>query len=110
MPPLSAEPIVLAAAHEQVLVRLVRVHTTPRKVAVGTPMTLLTAAGIGVGETARHWLHCWRNSAKATQVAQRLADAPRPGIPATFTPEQICAIVPSACEQPAEQSDLPLSH
>jgi hypothetical protein len=53
MPRLSAEPIVLAAAHEQVLVRLVRVHTTPRKVAVGTPMTLLTAAGIGVGETAR---------------------------------------------------------
>jgi hypothetical protein len=58
----------------------------------------------------RHWLHRWRNSTKATQVAQRLADAPRPGIPATFTPEQICAIVPSACEQPAEQSDLPLSH
>jgi hypothetical protein len=72
MPRLSAEPIVLAAAHEQVLVRLVRAHTTPRKVAVRTWMTLLTAAGIGVGETARHWLHCWRNSAKATQVAQRL--------------------------------------
>ncbi len=29
--------------------------------------------------------------------------------PATFTPEQICAIVALACEQPAAESDLPLS-
>ena len=43
-------------------------------------------------------------------IAQRLADAPRPGAPATFTPEQICAIVALACEQPAAESDLPLSH
>src|ERR1700712_1753254 len=34
----------------------------------------------------------------------------RPGAPATFTPEQICAIVALACEQPAAESDLPLSH
>jgi hypothetical protein len=39
----------------------------------------------------------------------RLADEPRPGTPATFTPEQICAIMALACEPP-EQSDLPLSH
>jgi putative transposase len=119
MPRLSAEPIVLAAAHEQVLVRFVRAHTTPRKVAVCARMILLTTAGIGVGETARrlgvwpkivrHWLQSWRNSTKATPVAQRLADAPRPGAPATFTPEQICAMVALACEQPAEQSDRPLS-
>ena len=29
--------------------------------------------------------------------------------PATFTPEQICAIMALACEMP-EQSELPLSH
>jgi putative transposase len=119
MPRLSAEPIVLAAAHEQVLVRFVRAHTTPRKVAVRARINLLTTAGIGVGETARqlgiwpkivrHWLHRWRNSTKATPVAQRLTDAPRPGAPATCTPEQICAIVVLAREQPADRSDRPLS-
>ena len=34
---------------------------------------------------------------------------PAAGAPATFAPEQICAIVALACEPP-EQSDLPLSH
>jgi hypothetical protein len=32
------------------------------------------------------------------QLAERLADAPRPGAPPTFTPEQICAILALAYE------------
>ena len=117
---LSAEPIVITAAHEQVLTRLVHAHTTPQKLAERARLILLTATGRGVRDTARqlgiwpktvrHWQRRWRIAAEATSVAQRLADAPRPGTPATFTPEQICAIVALACEQPAEQSDLPLSH
>jgi putative transposase len=120
MPRLSAEPIVMTPAHEQVLIRLVRAHTTPRKLAERAQLILLAAAGVGVRETARqlgvwpktvrHWQRRWRTAAEATPVAQRLADAPRPGAPASFTPEQICAIVALACEQPAEESDLPLSH
>ena len=120
MPRLSAEPIVITPAQERVLTRLVRAHTTPRKLAERAQLILLAAAGTGVRETARqlgvwpktvrHWLRRWRTAAEATPVAQRLADAPRPGAPATFTPEQICAIVALACEQPAEASDLPLSH
>jgi transposase len=128
MPRLSAEPIVLTAAQEQVLTRLVRAHTTPRKLAERARMILLAAAGTGVRETARqlgvwpktvrHWHRRWRTAAEsvpqakagAASVAQRLADAPRTGAPATFTPEQICAIVALACEQPAAESDLPLSH
>ncbi len=83
-------------------------------------MILLAAAGTGVREigrrlgvwpkTVRHWLGRWRAAGEATPVAQRLADAPRPGAPATFTPEQICAIVAMACEQPSEETGLPLSH
>ena len=38
----------------------------------------------------------------------RLEDAPRSGAPATFTPEQVCAIMALACEKP-EESHLPLS-
>ena len=39
----------------------------------------------------------------------RLTDDPRPGAPATFTPEVICRIVALACEDP-ETLDLALSH
>ena len=120
MPRLSAEPIVITPAHERTLSRLVRAHTTPRKLAERAQMILLAATGTGVRDTARqlgvwpktvrHWLRRWRGAAEAASVAQRLADAPRPGAPATFTPEQICAIVALACEQPVEAGDLPLSH
>ena len=120
MPRLSAEPIVMTAPQQQVLTRLVRAHSTPRKLAERAQMILLAAAGTGVRgsarrlgvwpKTVRHWLARWRSAAEAVPVAERLADAPRPGAPATFTPEQICAIVALACEQPAAESDLPLSH
>lgn len=38
-----------------------------------------------------------------------LSDAPRPGTPAKFLPEQICQIINVACERP-EDIGLPLSH
>jgi putative transposase len=89
MPRLSAEPIVMSPAHEAVMTRLVRAHTTPQKLAERDQLILLAAAGAGVRETARqlgvwpktvrHWLRRWRTAAEATPVAQRLADAPRPG-------------------------------
>jgi transposase len=120
MPRLSAEPIVTTPDHKQVLTRLVRAHTTPQKLAERAQLILLAEAGTGVRETARqlgiwpktvrHWLRRWRTAAEAMPAAQRLADAARSGAPATFTPEQICAIVALACEQPAEAGDLPLSH
>jgi putative transposase len=42
-------------------------------------------------------------------IEQALADAPRPGCPATFGPEQIVGIVAVACEPPAE-SGRPVDH
>ncbi len=120
MPRLCADPIVVLLADEQTLTRLVRAHGTPRKLAERAEMILLAAGGTGVREigrrlgvwakTVRHWLGRWRAADEAMPVAQRLAYAPRPGAPATFTPEQICAIVALACEQPSEESGLPLSH
>ncbi len=120
MPRLSAEPVVTTETHQQMLARLVRAHTTPQKLAERARMVLLASSGTGVRDiarqlgvwpkTVRHWLRRWRDAAEAAPVAERLADAPRPGAPATFTPEQICAIVALACEQPAEACDLPLSH
>ena len=53
MPRLSAEPIVMTPAQEQILTRLVRAHTTPQKLAERAQLILLAAAGTGVRETAR---------------------------------------------------------
>jgi len=41
-------------------------------------------------------------------VAERLADAPRPGAPARITTDQVCRIIALACEAPAE-SERPIS-
>ncbi|RCW50850.1 helix-turn-helix domain-containing protein [Paenibacillus prosopidis] len=42
-------------------------------------------------------------------ILEVLADAPRPGAPATFTPEQIVHIVAIACEA-NEESERPVNH
>ena len=36
-----------------------------------------------------------------------MADAPRPGTPPTFTPEQICSILALACEPPRREGREP---
>ena len=120
MPRLSAAPITLTPEQEQDLQRLTRAHKTPRKLAERASMILLAAAGTAVHATARqlgvwpktvrHWRARWLAGPAEASVAARLVDAARPGTPATFTPEQVCAIMALACEKPDENSNLPLSH
>jgi putative transposase len=117
MPRLSAAPITLTPEQEADLRSLARAHKTPRKLAERAEMILRSTAGTEVREiarqlgvwpkTVRHWRSRWLSGQAA--AAARLADEPRPGAPATFTPEQVCAIVALACEPP-EKSELPLSH
>ena len=119
MPLLSAAAIILTPEQERDLHRLSRAHKTPRKLAERAAMILLSAGETPVRgiarqlgiwpKTVRHWRARWLASPETAPVATRLADAPRPGTPATVTPEQICAIMALACEPP-EQSHLPLSH
>src|SRR3954468_1657702 len=73
--------------------------------------------------TVRLWRDRWLAATPALQRAEQdqapqhlrrtlehlLDDAPRPGKPATFTPEQIVQIVALACEPPGE-SGRPISH
>ena len=74
--------------------------------------------------TVRHWRDRWLHEQPALQVAeqeqaddphladlieQALTDAPRPGAPATFAPEQIVQVIAVACEPP-EKSGRPLDH
>jgi transposase len=104
-----AEPIVLSVVERGELDRLVRGHSTPQQLALRARIILLAAEGIGNRERARRLgitvqtVRCWRrrwDDEPDLALADRLADAPRPGTPPTFTPEQICAIVALACEPP----------
>jgi hypothetical protein len=75
-------------------------------------MILHAADNIGVRESAReldvwpktvrYWRGRWRQAPAAQSVSERLADAPRSGAPATYTPEQICAVIAMTCEKPSE--------
>ena len=73
--------------------------------------------------TVRAWRDRWLEAARPCKRAEQdlappqfrrllehlLDDAPRPGKPATFSPEQIVQIVALACEPP-EQSGRPIDH
>jgi len=114
----SAEPIVLSEVERDELDRLVRAHSTPQQLALRAQIVLLAANGIGNRDSARRLgvtvqtVRCWRRrwgGEPDLALVDRLADAPRPGTPPTFTPEQICAILSLACEPP-EGGGVPITH
>jgi hypothetical protein len=115
MPRQSAVTITLTPEQEADLRGLARAHKTPRKLAERAEMILRSATGRGLREiarqlgvwpkTVRHWRRRWLSGQAEVAATVRLADEPRRGVPATFTPEQVCAIVALACEPP-EKSEL----
>ena len=117
MPWIEAARVVVSERERSQLETLVRQHRCPQQVALRARIVLAAAAGEGVHESARrlgaarstvqHWRRRWSRS--SGPVAERLADAPRPGTPATLSAEQICAIVAMACEPPAD-SERPITH
>jgi transposase len=119
MPLLSADPVSVLPEQRRALEGLVRSHSTPQQLTLRARIIVLAADGMGVRacarqlgvwpKTVRYWRRRWRSAADRQSVAERLADAPRSGAPATFTPEQICALVAMTCEKPSE-SERPISH
>jgi putative transposase len=119
MPGRTACVIPLSAAEKAQLEHVARAPSTPQQLALRARIILLAHAGLGVSEAAQQlgvwrktvstWRARWLASPAGQPVAARLCDAPRPGAPATLTPEQICAIVALACEPPAA-SGVPITH
>ena len=117
MPTIQAAPVLVGERERAQLESLVRQHSCPQQVALRARIILAAAPGQRVRESARrlgaarstvqHWRRRWAQSSGG--VAERLADAPRPGTPATFAAEQICSIVAMACEHPAD-SERPMTH
>ena len=104
--------------HAQVM----RAHILLRAHAGDNNFAIATALGIHV-ETPRLWRGRWAAVAADLSSVEEdmddltlldfiltlLADEPRPGAPAVFSPEQICRIVAMACEDPTA-SGHPVTH
>ena len=115
---LAAAPIELTEEQRQTLEAIVRKHTSPQQLVTRARILLLAAQGHGIRAIAaqlhiargrvQSWRRRWLAAPASAAVASRLADLPRPGAPATYTAEEICAIVALACESP-EASGRPIS-
>src|SRR5207237_8082316 len=114
--------VVLSERERADLERLVRAFTTGQQLALRARIVLLAGDGLnnlqiarelGVDdETPGHWRRRWLQfrdvPLEEVSVAKRLADAPKCGAPAKFTPEQVCQIIALACERPSN-SNRPIS-
>ena len=118
----QATKLELTAAERRELTRLVAARSTGQQMVLRARIVLVAADGLtnaAVGrvlgisrEAVRLWRDRWAGLQAAPlsdlAVAERLADAPRPGAPARIGAEQVCAIIALACEAP-EQSGRPIS-
>jgi putative transposase len=119
MPLLAADPVTVLPEQREALEHLVRAHSTQQQLALRARMILYAADGVSVRESARelgvwpktvrYWRKRWRQAGDGQAAPERLADAPRSGAPATYTPEQICAVIAMTCEKPLA-SERPISH
>jgi len=117
-------PLTVSPAQQAVLTALRRRTSCPQALALRVRIVLGAAAGQRneplarqagcTPNTVRKWRSRWAAAAPhlaaagdarpalERAVAAALADAPRPGAPATFTAEQIVRIIDLACRPPAQ--------
>ena len=128
-----AAAIQVSPAQQDVLRRIQRQQTADQRLVRRASLILALAAQPGIEAVARQlgltrvtvraWRDRWLEAREVLHRAEQeqappqlrrlvaliLDDAPRPGKPATFSPEQIVQIVAVACEPP-EKSDRPIDH
>ena len=124
MPGPQPVPITVSPRQRAVLERLLRQPSCPQACVRRITIILAAAAGerndplaarLGcTPNTIRRWRTRWAVAqpdlavvdddevSLRARIAEVLADAPRPGAPATFTAEQIVQIINLACTPPAE--------
>ena len=92
---LAPPPVHLVENEREQLQQLVNRHSTPQQIALRASIILLADEGLNHRQIARElgisrdMARLWRNrwlelEQKQSSVVERLADAPRPGRPATF--------------------------
>ncbi len=119
---MRARPITLTPDERQGLETVVRRHKSGQQVVTRARIVLAAGDGRSINDTvqevglSRESVRLWRDRWTALQdipladlgVAERLADAPRPGAPTRITAEQVCQVIALACEAPAT-SGRPIS-
>jgi putative transposase len=115
MPGPKPPQIVLSDDERVALEILVRAHTTGQALVRRARVVLLAATGYSnmdiarlvpmdeeaVGLWRRRWAACCVIPLEELSVADRLADATRPGAVPRLSAEQVCQIIAVACEQPS---------
>ena len=131
-----AQAITVTVWQGRVLEQVVRASRSPQALATRARVVLAAAEGrsnrqiatdLGVTRTlVQAWRGRWAAAGdtllaseleggagdeRALRAVVRgvLADAPRPGAPPTFTPEQLCRIIALACTPPSD-AGRPISH
>jgi putative transposase len=135
MPGPRPQPIVLTDPQRETLEHLTRRRSTSQGLVRRARIVLAASEGhnneqiarrLRINrETARLWRRVCSDAQQLLAAAEEeetsekalrecveevLADAPRSGAPATFTPEQVVQIVALACEVPREGSGRPVTH
>jgi len=119
---MRARPITLTVEERQGLETVVRRHKSGQQVVIRARIVLAAGDGRSIRGTAeevglsRESVRLWRDRWTALHdipladldVAERLADAPRPGAPPRISAAQVCQVVALACEAPAT-SGRPIS-
>jgi transposase len=115
--------LILSEMQRKGLEAFTRRHSSAQQSVLRARIVLAAADGLNNSQVARRMAtsiptaRAWRDRWIGLQgipeedlsVADRLADAPRPGRPPRITPEQVCRVVALACEAPSA-SGRPITH
>ena len=114
--PKRATPIVLSEKEQEGLLQITKRHRSEQQVVLRARIVLAAAQGhanvqiasdlaINV-DTVRLWRDRWAGlqgiDLETLSLAERLQDAPRPGVKPKFSSEQRCQMAALACEAPAK--------
>jgi putative transposase len=120
--PKRATAVVLSEKEQEGLLQITKRHRSEQQLVLRARIVLLAAQGfsnahiareLGIHvDTVRLWRDRWvglqGSDLSTLSVAERLQDAPRPGVKPKFSVEQRCQMAALACEAPA-QAGRPIS-
>lgn len=114
--PKRATKVVLSEKEQEELTRITKRHRSEQRVVLRARIILAAAQGQSNAQIARDLqvtvdtVRLWRDrwvglqgiDVKTLSIAERLQDAPRPGVRPTITAEQRCQMAALACEAPSK--------
>ena len=121
--PKRATAITLSEAEQEALLQITKRRRSEHHVVLRARIVLAAAQGFSHAQIARDlainvdtvrlWRDRWASlqgiALETVSVAERLQEAPRPGVAPTFTAEHRCQMAALACEAPAK-AGRPISH